>query len=86
MLFGEFLAHRRVLVSLLESRDAFPSKPIPVLPVGFVNTRCPRCQRVTSYLSLQVTPLVTCTWSNCGYTWCESADQPVAGQERSDFL
>ena len=35
--------------------------------------------------SLQVTPLVTCTWSNCGYTWCESADQRVAGQDRPDF-
>jgi len=63
----------------------FLPKPIPMQPVGFVNTRCPKCQRVTSYLSLQVTSLVTCTWSNCGYTWCESADQRVAGQDRPDF-
>ena len=61
-------------------------KPIPPQPVGFVNTRCPKCQRVTSYLSFQITPLLTCTWSNCGYTWVKSADQRVADQDRSDFL
>ena len=40
-------------MSLLESRDAFLPKPIPMQPVGFVNTRCPKCQRVTSYLSFR---------------------------------
>ena len=73
-------------MSLLRAEMHFLPKPIPMQPVGFVNTRCPKCQRVTSYLSLQVPPLVTCTWSNCGYTWCESADQRVAAQDRSDFL
>ena len=61
-------------------------KPIPPRPVGFVNTRCPKCQRVTSYLSLQITPLITCTWSNCGHTWVKSADQRMADQGRLDFL
>ena len=50
-------------------------KPMPP-SVGFVNTRCPKCHRITSYLSVQATPLITCTWTNCGYTWCESAEAP----------
>jgi hypothetical protein len=58
-------------------------KPIPEPIVGFVNTRCPKCQRVTSYLSFRVTPLITCAWTNCGYTWFESADQCVDDQDES---
>ena len=56
-------------MSLLESRDAFPSQADPHATRWLRQHALSKCQRVTSYLSLQVTPLVTCTWSNCGYTW-----------------
>ena len=70
----------------LESRRALPSETDPPRPVGFAHTRCPKCQRVTSYLSFQITPLITCTWSNCGHTWVKSADQRIADQGRLEFL
>ena len=60
-------------------------KPDPPQPVGFVNARCPKCHRVTSYLNFQITARITCTWTNCAYTWCESADRRVADRDRSDF-
>ena len=47
-------------------------KPIPQPPNGFVTTRCPKCQRLTSYLSFQGAPVVMCAWTNCGHTWIES--------------
>jgi hypothetical protein len=58
-------------------------KPISPQPNGFVTTRCPKCQRLTSYLSFQITGLITCTWTNCGYTWVESDRQPVAQRNPS---
>jgi hypothetical protein len=69
----------------LESRRALPSQAGPPQPVGFVNARCPKCHRVTSYLNFQITARITCTWTNCAYTWCESADRRVADRDRSDF-
>ena len=53
----------------------FLPKPIPSQSVGFVSTRCPKCQRITSYLSFQGAPLVTCAWTNCGHTWIESQER-----------
>ena len=53
----------------------FLPKPIPPESVGFVSTRCPKCRRITSYLSFQGAPLVTCAWTNCGHTWIESRER-----------
>jgi hypothetical protein len=48
--------------------------------VGFVSTRCPKCHRITSYLSFQTSPLLSCTWTDCGHAWVEPETQPRADQ------
>ena len=58
-------------------------RPLPSQPiVGFVQTRCPRCHRRTSYLSFESSAVISCTWSNCGYTWFKSAEQAIADPSR----
>ena len=50
----------------------------PSRAVRFVNTRCPKCQRVTSYLSLQTSPTLHCTWTDCAHSWTEPGLRPNA--------
>jgi hypothetical protein len=57
-------------------------KPDPRPPIGFVNTRCPKCHRVTSYLKLRTSPMVSCKWVDCGHTWVEP-EQPTRDAEAS---
>jgi ribosomal protein S27E len=61
-------------------------KPKPSTPIRFVNTRCPKCHRVTSRLSFR-TSSVSCNWTDCGHTWIEhereaAHDRPVTAQDR----
>ena len=55
-------------------------KPVPNPAAGFLNSRCPKCHRVTSHLTLRTSSMMSCNWDDCGHRWMPSDGVPLKGQ------